>query len=295
MIIRLARHSGYCFGVKRAINIALDAIKAGKQVYTIGPLIHNPQIVKKLEEQGIKVAYESGHLVDSTVIIRSHGIGKTELGQLKHNGNQVIDATCPYVSRTHEIVSTLVEESYPVFIFGDSDHPEVVAMQSYGDAHTRVLGQDWQADGVRRIKLGVLSQTTKRIADFERFVAALLPQTTELRIFNTICCATSQRQNATLALAACSDLMVVVGGKNSSNTKMLADICRATTETVFVETAAELSVAAILGFSQIGICAGASTPDDAIVEVYNKIKEIYGELPTAQTLMDIPIFKEESC
>lgn len=295
MIVRLAKHSGYCFGVKRAITMALDAANIHSHIYTIGPLIHNPQIVQSLAEQGIVVANDVSAVQNATAIIRSHGISKIEMERLEQNANTIVDATCPYVSRTHEIVSQLVKEGYPVYILGDEEHPEVVGMLSYGNSETRVIKPDFDPEKQRYTKLSLLSQTTQKLDNLQVLVQKLLPVCTELRVFNTICCATSQRQNATMELAHCSDLMIVIGGKNSSNTKMLALLCSEITETLFIETESELNADLIRGKEKIGLSAGASTPDGIIISVYNKIKEINGELPIATSMDAIPVFKEESC
>ena len=288
MIIRLAKHSGYCFGVKRAIGLALDAVKDGKTIYTMGPIIHNPQFVKSLEAKGIVAVDEINEVVDSVVVIRSHGVTRQESEILKNNGNTVIDATCPYVKRTHEIVSNLVAESYPVMILGDAWHPEIIAMLSYGNEETTVVTPDFEIGGSRWQKLGLLSQTTQNIENLDELVQKLLIVSNELRVFNTICCATNERQVATKELAKCSDLMIVIGGRNSSNTKMLAHLCSCITECVHVETAEELQESVFTGKSKIGLTAGASTPDYMIISVFNKIKEIYGEMSSARKMEDIP-------
>ncbi len=295
MIIRLAKHSGYCFGVKRAITIALDAANLNHKVYTIGPLIHNPQFVKGLSDLGVEVTEDWQNIKDSTVVIRSHGISKEQLKVLYANNNNVIDATCPYVSRTHELVGKLTHEAYPVLILGDANHPEVIGMVSYGKENTTVVDSEWTPPHNFSKKVGVISQTTQKIENLHKLVSDLLPVTNELRVFNTICCATSQRQSSAKELAKCSDLMIVIGGKNSSNTKMLALLCSELTETLYIETEDELNPGDFIGKEKIGLCAGASTPDGAITAVYNRIKEINGEVPNASGIEDIPLFKEESC
>lgn len=295
MIIRLAQHSGYCFGVKRAIGLALDAAQDGKTIYTLGPIIHNPQIVKSLESKGIVAVEDISGVRDSVVVIRSHGITRQELETLQSNGNTIIDATCPYVKRTHEIVSNLVAESYPIMILGDEQHPEIIAMLSYGNDDTTVVTKDLEIGERRWQKLGLLSQTTQNEENLKQLVQKLLTNTSELRVFNTICCATNERQDATKELAKCSDLMIVIGGKNSSNTKMLAKLCSCVTTCVHVETADEIHEYMFCGKSKIGLTAGASTPDYMIISVFNKIKEIYGEMSSASKMEDIPLFKEESC
>jgi len=295
MEIRLAQHSGFCFGVKRAIQIALDAADKDKPIYTLGPLIHNPQSVQNLEQHGILMVDKADDLHNSTVIIRSHGITLAERELLIKNGNTLIDATCPYVSKAQDHVRQLCAEGYPVIIMGDSSHPEVIAMLSYCKGEIMVIGspaelpdKDWQ-------KLGVLSQTTKSMQTLQQLVSALVPMVRELRLFNTICTATSLRQEASLALAAQSDLMIIIGGKNSSNTRMLSTLCAGITQTVHIETAGELNPELLCNKERIGLTAGASTPDYLIVEVYNKINELTGNRTTVTSVEDIPVNKEESC
>jgi (E)-4-hydroxy-3-methyl-but-2-enyl pyrophosphate reductase len=295
MIIRLARHSGFCFGVKRAIQIALDAADNNQPIYTLGPLIHNPQSVENLRQHGILMAEKAEDLHDSTVIIRSHGITLQERETLLQNGNTLIDATCPFVSRAQEYVSQLCAEGYPVIIMGDSRHPEVIAMLSYCSGEVRVVETPEDLPEKTWNKLGVLSQTTRKPEDLQALVSRLVPRVKELRLFNTICTATSQRQSATTELAKNSDLMIVIGGRNSSNTKMLAALCSDYTDTVHIETAAEIGAETLSGKERIGITAGASTPDYLIVEVFNKINIITGNRTTVTSVEDIPVNKEESC
>lgn len=294
--MRLAEHSGFCFGVRRAIQMALDARAKGLRVCTIGELIHNPQIVLELAEKGIRSCGDASGIHDSTVIVRSHGITKQEMEILRKNGNSIIDATCPYVKRTQELVQEMSALSYPVMILGDADHPEVIGMLSYGDEKTRVVKAENKIDTVFRQKLCLVSQTTQKLSNLQELVARLLPTTQELRVFNTICLATSQRQEAVLKLAKASDLMIIVGGRNSSNTRMLHRLCSDICPSIHVETEAELNEQNTTGFHRIGISAGASTPAQTIVNVFNIIKKINGEPADAETrIEDIPLFKEESC
>lgn len=295
MIIRLARHSGFCFGVKRAIKLALDAADEQHPIYTLGPLIHNPQIVENLRQHGILMADKAEDLHDSTVIIRSHGITLQEREILLRNGNKLIDATCPFVSKAQEYVSQLCAEGYPVIIMGDSTHPEVIAMLSYCSGEVRVVEDPEDLPDKTWNKLGVLSQTTRKPESLQALVSRLVPLVKEMRLFNTICTATSQRQFATTELAKHSDLMFVVGGKNSSNTKMLAALCAEYTDMVHIETADEISADLLTNKERIGITAGASTPDYLILEVYNKINYITGNRTTVTSVEDIPVNKEESC
>lgn len=295
MTVSLARHSGFCFGVRRAIQLALDAAQGGQEIFTLGELIHNPQYVQQMADLGIKVVPSAADIHDSIVVIRSHGITKSELQLLTDNGNTIIDATCPYVSRTHDLVREAVTSGIQVLILGDPKHPEVIGMHSYGDQDTLVVAPGDEIPKLRDNRLCVISQTTQTIENLNDLVSKLLPDLLELRVFNTICLATSQRQQASACLAKNSDLMVVIGGRHSSNTRMLARLCAQYTETIHVETEAELKAEGIMGRQNIGLAAGASTPEETIVSVYNKIKKINGEPDAVTRISEIPLFKEESC
>jgi len=295
MKIRLAASSGFCFGVRRAIQMALTASKDGSDVYTIGELIHNPQFVDELSKKGIKICNDASKLHNSTVIIRSHGITREELDTLKSNGNTIIDATCPYVSRTHELIQRAIYEDYEVIILGDKTHPEVIGMMSYGNLGTRVVAPGESPDIVNKPRLCLISQTTQKIEYLKNLVCDVLSKVIELKVYNSICLATTQRQNASAKLAEHSDLMVVIGGKQSSNTKMLASLCAKYCQTVHIETEEELTESLFIGKEKIGITAGASTPESRIVNVYNKVLKINGDESLVTSIRSIPLFKEESC
>lgn len=293
MNVRLAAHAGFCFGVRRAIQLALEAQSPGAEVCTLGELIHNPQIVADLAAKGITARRSLTGLPSQTVVIRSHGIPKQELADLRQAGHNVVDATCPYVKRAQELVASLAE--FPVMIMGDPEHPEVRAMLSYGNEKTQVV----QADSPLPTKvwktLCLVSQTTQPLENLQRLAERLLPTTLELRVFNTICTATSQRQASAVALARCSDLMVVIGGRNSANTRSLQQLCEVETRSAHIETESEIAPELLAGARNVGLTAGASTPEETIVNVFNQIKKINGEADRASGLADIPLFKEESC
>ncbi|MFO7659363.1 MAG: 4-hydroxy-3-methylbut-2-enyl diphosphate reductase [Candidatus Cloacimonadaceae bacterium] len=295
MEILLAQHSGFCFGVKRAIQMALDAAGKEHPIYTLGPLIHSPQMVEELAERGIKLVDKPEKLHDSIVIIRSHGITLSDRKTLIRNGNTLIDATCPFVSKAQEYIRLLCAAGYPVMLMGDKNHPEVVAMLSYCSGETYVVSNPDELPDKLWQKLGVISQTTKHMETLQELVSRLVPRVKELRLFNTICTATSVRQEATVALAQKCDLMIVIGGRNSSNTKMLASLCSGITETLHVETADEIGAEHISSRQKIGLTAGASTPDYLIVEVYNKMNQLTGNRTTVNSVENIPVHKEESC
>lgn len=274
--------------------MALDAQKENGEVYTVGELIHNPATVQGLEKRGIRVVHDVNSLKSATVVIRSHGIPKEELALLDRNNNAIIDATCPYVKRTHEIIRNMVEEGYPVWIMGDVDHPEVQGMLSYGNSKTRVVAPGTHPADLPSNRLCLIAQTTKKLKNLEELACELLPKLVELRVFNTICLATSQRQEEALKLARQSDVMIVVGGHNSSNTRSLAALCAQYCKTYHIESEADLPEMEFSAELRIGIAAGASTPEETIVNVYNALTDKSGDSRTAASIADIPLFKEES-
>lgn len=295
MQIRLAKHSGFCFGVRRAIQLAMEAKNDGKAVYSLGELIHNPQIVKELEANGIKVINEEQNIRNATVIIRSHGITRQSYERLQANNNEIIDATCPYVKRTHELIRSMAAEGCPVLILGDKTHPEVSGMLSYGNERTLVIAPGEPIPTLTGNRLCLISQTTQKLKSLQDLACELLANLLELKIFNTICLATSHRQNAAVELARDSDLMIVIGGYNSSNTRALASLCEEICLTYHIESAEELESVDFSAYIRIGITAGASTPEDMIINVFNRIKEKSGGSGTVKCIEEIPLFKEESC
>lgn len=294
MKIKLAKNSGFCFGVKRAINIAQEASAKYSEIVTLGPIIHNPQMVKKLQNRNILAIESVADIKNKPVIIRSHGISKELKKKLDNQGITVIDATCPYVASSQQFVTQLSSEGYPVVIVGNKDHPEVIALRSYVNGESYVISSPEELPNKKYAKLAVISQTTKSIEILQRIVSALIPMTKEMHLINSICTATSIRQESSLQLAKESDLMVVIGGKNSSNTRMLFQICQSIVETYLIETAKEFECPWLEGKKNIGLTAGASTPDWIIVEVYNRILKCLGNREQFVTaVQDIPGYKEE--
>lgn len=291
--VRLAEHSGFCFGVRRALRMAREARQDGAGVCTLGELIHNPHIVRELAAEGIGVAGSAAEISNSKVVLRSHGVSKQELASLKAGNNQIIDATCPYVERAQQLVASKPE--IPVLILGDPEHPEVRGMLSYGNSLTRVVRPGEDPGGESWNTLCIVCQTTQKLANLEFLVLKVLPRCQELIVYNTICSATSLRQEAAVALARVSDLMVVIGGHNSANTRMLQDLCSRETRSLHVEEASELTEADLAGVQTIGLAAGASTPEEAIWEVYLKIHQLRGVPAAASRFGEIPTYKEESC
>ncbi len=288
--VRLAKNSGFCFGVKRAINLALDAAEKHDKIVTLGSIIHNPQMVHKLEKLGIYSVEDVKKIKNQATIIRSHGIPKDIFDYLKSLNIDIIDATCPYVSKTQEYGKKLSEEGYPIVIMGDKDHPEVIALKSYLKAEPIIVKNADELEYRKFNKVALLSQTTKNIEEFKKIMLKLLDMSQEVRVINTICNATDVRQKSTKELAEESDIMIVIGGKNSSNTKMLAKISAKIIETFHIEEASEIQKEWFIGKKKIGITAGASTPDWIIVEVYNKIIEIVGDSSMfVESIEQIPV------
>ncbi len=293
MNVRIAKNSGFCFGVKRAIKIALKTSRDNHEIVTLGPIIHNPQMVAKLESKKIFKVDNIEQIKGRPTIIRSHGIKKEILEELEKNNIEIINATCPYVSKTQDYAKSLSEEGYELIILGDRNHPEVKALRSYVDKEVMIVANADELADKQFKKVGIISQTTRRVEDLQELVTRLVPKCHELRVINTICNATTIRQNSTLALAKESDVMIVVGGKNSSNTKMLAKICESFVKTYHIETACEIDKKWFKDKQDIGLTAGASTPDWIIVEVYNEILECIGNINKVDNIENIPGFKEE--
>ncbi len=294
MSVKIAKNSGFCFGVKRAIKIALEAAQGNHEIVTLGPIIHNPQMVEKLASEGIERVNEVYEINGKPTIIRSHGVKKEVLEELITNDIEIINATCPYVSKTQEYAKELSEKGYLVIIMGDKNHPEVRALSSYIEGESLIVASAEDVPQRKYQKVGIISQTTRKIDDLQKLVSTFIPKCHEMRVMNTICNATSIRQESTLELAKESDLMIVVGGRNSSNTKMLAKISEDFVETFHIETACEIDKKWFKSKNNIGLTAGASTPDWVIVEVYNKIIECMGNInQKIDKIKDIPGFKEE--
>ena len=276
MKIQLASSYGFCFGVKRAIEIAEEH----KGSVTYGPLIHNTDEINRLKEGfGIGLAEKLEDIEkDGTVVIRTHGIPKNELKALKEKDHKVIDATCPYVTTPQNIVQKMSEDGYSIIIFGDKDHPEIKGVVSYAkdlDDAFIVLEPEELEELPLKGKVAVVSQTTKKPEDFAKIVTALMSTRKEIRVFNTICNATFENQDAASDLAKVADVMIVIGGKHSSNTKQLHSICeRDCRESHLIENEKELDAAWFEGKELCGISAGASTPDWIVQNVVNKIQEI---------------------
>ena len=271
MNIEIAKSCGFCFGVKRAVQIASKHRGAS----TIGELIHNSQEIARLKDEcGVKTLKNINELSGETAIIRTHGITKSDLATLKERGTKVIDATCPFVTKPQQIVEKMSAEGYEIIFFGDREHPESKSVTSYANKVYIVSNADELEKLKLRNKVALISQTTKKLENFNKIAAALISKCKEVRVFNTICDATFKNQEACQELAKRADIMIVIGGKTSSNTKQLFYIASELCDAHHIENADELEAAWFKDKELCGITAGASTPEWIITQIIDKIKQI---------------------
>jgi 4-hydroxy-3-methylbut-2-enyl diphosphate reductase len=278
--IEVAAGAGVCFGVRRALKLAEEAIAGGRAVYCLGPLIHNPQEMARLGEKGFQVIDSLGRAeAGGVLLIRSHGLAPGEVEEARGLGLQIIDATCPLVRRVQTLATELSAAGYEVLVAGDATHPEVRAIRGHAPA-AQVVG-DPQEIGKLDLsgKVALVAQTTFSPAQFRRMAAALAERgPAEVRIISTICQATVDRQQAAADLADRVDVMVVIGGRNSANTNRLAELCASRgVETFHVEQAAEVVPEQVRGRRAIGVAAGASTPQWIIDTVCARITDLQSQ------------------
>jgi len=276
MKVILAKQAGFCFGVKRATQMAFDAAGKDQKTYTLGPIIHSPQVVGKLENLGIRAIDSLDGLENGTIIIRSHGVEYKEMNEAQQKNLDIVDATCPFVKKAQEHVKSLSEAGYGVVVVGDADHPEVQGIVSYGGEEVFVVASGEDVKKLPKMKkIGVVAQTTQSFENLKNVVCECLLRGGEIRVYNTICDATAVRQEEAKLLAGRVDCMLVVGGFNSANTRRLLEVCiEIQPRTYHIETAAEINPVWFEGAERVGVTAGASTPKWIIDEVMNKIGEL---------------------
>lgn len=274
MKIVLAESYGFCFGVKRAIKIAEE----NRNSATYGPLIHNANEIDRLKNDFNVALSENldSFRAGDTAVIRTHGIPKEELSTLNKRNVNVIDATCPYVTKPQQICEEMSAQGYDIVIFGDESHPEIKGVKSYAIGNVFVVNSPSEIDGLRlREKVATVAQTTRKIEDYQKIVGKLMANHKEVRVFNTICNATFDNQDAVRDLAQKADVMIVIGGKNSSNTKQLHSIAKEyCKDSYHIESQDDLHGEWFEGKNLCGISAGASTPDWIIDDVISAIKRI---------------------
>jgi 4-hydroxy-3-methylbut-2-enyl diphosphate reductase len=272
--ILVAKRAGFCFGVKRAIDMAF-ALSKKEGVYTFGPLIHNPQVIEKLRERGIDVTDDIERDDIRTLLIRTHGIPFDLLKKTVAAGYDVVDATCPFVKKAQHYAKLLRKEGYQVVILGDREHPEVKGLMSY--AGRNVVITDGETLSPLKKKVGIVVQTTQPIERLKRLLGVVIQQSKEIKVYNTICDSTALRLKETEELAKNVDAMIVVGGKNSANTTQLAHLCKSLNiRTCHIETADEMRKEWLREVNKVGITAGASTPEWIIENVKKRIQDMGG-------------------
>lgn len=276
MKVIIAKRAGFCFGVKRATQMAFEAAGKDNKTYTLGPIIHSPQVVQKLEQMGVKVVKNLDNTNSGTIIIRSHGVLASEMDEAVQKQLEIVDATCPFVKKAQEHVKSLSEAGYGVVVVGDADHPEVQGIVSYGGDKVFVVGSGEEVKRLPKMnKIGVVAQTTQSFENLKNVVSECLLRGGEIRVFNTICDATAVRQEEAKELACQVDCMLVVGGFNSANTRRLAEVCvEIQPRTYHIETAAEIDPDWFKDEERVGVTAGASTPKWIIDEVVNRIEAL---------------------
>lgn len=275
MEVIVAKTAGFCFGVKRAVE-KVYANADNEHVYTYGPIIHNEQVVADLEKHGVRVVGEDTDLSvlpKGTVVVRAHGTSRDEFDRLRKSGMEIEDATCPFVSKIYRIVEEESAAGRTVVIVGNAAHPEVKGIKGWSGADTYVVGSVEEAKNINILsqKISIVSQTTFNLKKFQEIVEIFDKKDYDIKCLNTICNATEVRQTEARQIASQVDAMIVIGGKNSSNTQKLFEICKEEcSNTYYIQTAEDMDFTAIRGMQRIGITAGASTPKNIIEEVQTR-------------------------
>lgn len=275
MEIIIAKNSGLCYGVRRALKIARETrLKKTGKVCTLGDLIHNPQVIADLKKQRIQSVTNLNDLNEGWVIIRSHGVSPDTYKLLERKEVQIVDATCPIVKKIQKLVEMLATQREEIIIVGNREHPEIKGLVGFSQGKGIIIENETQVKRMpRKKKRAVLAQSTQDLYLFEKIVAALIEKTEELKVYNTICHSTQTRQKSTSELASRVDTLFIVGGKNSSNTNKLFQISkRILPNTYFIERADQINFEMLKGSQKIGLSGGASTPPEAIQEAVDKIK-----------------------
>lgn len=278
MEVIVADNAGFCFGVKRAIKMASDTLdQSGGPVKSLGQLIHNPQVVSLFQRKGLEVVADLDEVAsDATVVIRSHGVGPEVKQDAVDRGLRVVDTTCPFVTKAQQYAGKLIDENYRVVVIGDKDHPEVIGVVAYTAGKAIVINTVAEAESLKFIpRMGVVFQTTHAIGHVQEIVGALLKRGKEVRVFNTLCGATTSMQKTAVELAPDVEAMVIIGGKLSANTAQLAEVCRKVNPRVHqIESVDEIDESWFAGLRLVGVSAGASTPDEVIAEVVERLTNL---------------------
>ena len=280
--LTIAKSAGFCFGVTRAVNMVYEAIeKENVPIYTYGPIIHNDEVVKDMEKNGVTVINDLDELSShekGVMIIRSHGISKEEYDKIKDCGFEVLNATCPFVSKIHRYVEDYSSKGYDIIIVGSPKHPEVCGIKGWADekCHVTIINSPEDAEKYTKNstkKLCIVSQTTFNYNQFQDIVEIIAKKGYDITVLNTICNATEVRQTEARKVAQCSDVMIVIGDRHSSNTQKLFEICKNERKnTYYIQTSDEMDYSNIGSNNNVGITAGASTPNNIIEEVSKNVR-----------------------
>ena len=279
MEVVLAKSSGFCFAVKRAVDRVYEQLAENKKIYTYGPIVHNDDVVADLEEKGVKVLNtkeELTELTEGSVVIRAHGVPKEIYEIMEQKNIECIDATCPFVKRIHKIVEKESAEGRRIIVIGNAKHPEVEGIRGWCKTPATVIESREEAlqfNGSKDDKYCVVSQTTFNYKKFQELVEIFQKKGYDIIVANTICSATEERQKEASELAAKADVMIVIGGTHSSNTRKLYELCKSECEnTYYIQTLADLQLELPNSVELVGITAGASTPNKIIEEVQNYVR-----------------------
>ena len=280
-----AKTAGFCFGVKRAVDTVYEQLEKASEsttIYTYGPIIHNEEVVKDMKQKGVIVLQSEAELdalTEGTVIIRSHGVEKAIYDKLNAQGIKIVDATCPFVKKIHNIVQKESTNGNYIIIVGNPQHPEVEGIRGWAGTKATVVQTKEDIDKLKipeNEKVCVVSQTTFNYNKFKELVEIILKKSYDVSVLNTICNATKERQTEAQSIAETVDAMIVIGDKHSSNTQKLFEICRkACNNTYYIQTLGDLDLNQLGSVETVGITAGASTPNNIIEEVQNNVRIIF--------------------
>jgi len=277
--VKLTEEYGFCFGVKRALEIARRSLREGKKFDSLGPIIHNEYVVDELKKEGVEVIDSIEESKKNLVLIRTHGVPPEIYEKAKSLGKELIDCTCPFVSNAQKWAKKFYEEGYVVIVVGKKDHPEVVGIVGHTEGKAIVVSSSHELDVdlIRNKKVGVVAQTTSRLDMVQDVMNRLVEEASEVRFANTRCNTTQKRQEQVEKLSKEVDVMVIVGGKNSSNTRRLYEIASKNCKKAYlVSSPDEISGDWFYNVNSIGVSGGASTPPEMVEEVYEKIKNLLG-------------------
>ena len=276
MEVLLARENGFCFGVKKAVELTEAAAESGRPVFNLGQIVHNPKISERLAARGVTVIKDPADVDPGIVVIRAHGVPPALRARIAESGHECIDATCSLVLRAQRFTKQLADEGYRVIILGTPDHPEVIGLVGFaGNDYTIVETKDEWEKLPKMKRAGVVSQSTQPPWAFKELVGHVAEISQELKVFNTVCPVTIKRQNAATELAGESDIIVVVGGRNSANTRELVNLARMQGKTAYhIEHATELEPAWLAGIDRVGLIGGCSTPMETLLEVKERAEAL---------------------